>query len=109
MTGWSGVGRDEVFSTEGVGRRRGVYGGLFFDRTGGRPASFLAEGLAPDMRRVRKPPSRRLVLRAQAEDGEARKWVALLRAGSQVFVHGGRLVLEDDGLLCFQSEAPGGG
>ena len=64
----------------------------------------LGSGLAPDLRRLRHPPSLDKLRQAQASDQEAQGWISTLKAGEKVTFPGGELRLDAD-LLAFHPAA----
>jgi transposase InsO family protein len=103
---WPGVFQNEVFHSESfdcppIGSVRQHWAGVFYSSK----EVLLAEGLAPDMRTLRKPPSREALLVAQQADGECQTWSNELTTGPSTIVVGGCLVRAEDGLLIFRSDA----
>ena len=109
---WPGT-TTEIFASEPakasgevcLERSRTDYSGMFFSP--GRPCSreaFIAEGLAPDVRRIRGPPSRSKLLQAlqQDEDPTTKAWLQQAQAGD-VPTTGGVLQLTPEGLLQFRA------
>jgi len=107
---WPGVFQNEVFHTEALDDAsvRKDWAGMFYS-TNSRASSsnevLLAEGLAPDMRTLKRPPSREALLVAQEADLECQTWNAELTESPSTIVLGGCVVRGEDGLLVFRSDA----
>jgi hypothetical protein len=94
---WPGVFETAVYSVElfessgGVAEstKRVMYYGMFFSPHVQRTLEAyvgdgLAEGLAPDLRRLRKPPTRDKILHAQRMDPTSIAWITQLDQGEKV-------------------------
>ena len=109
-TGWKSLPPTEVFTSEQAPMGRSSYGRVFYSQT--LPEMYaLGEGFAPDMRRLRGPPSRKVLLEAQEKDKLAGEFFEVLdnstEAAPQVQVTGGQVVRAPDGLLVFKHEEAG--
>ena len=113
---WPGVGPTEVRHAEAVrnlGGGRLEYCGLFYHPEP-RGEVFIGEGLgaglAPDLRRLRGPPTRDKLLAAQQVDPTAKEWNTILdgleEETPEVVVANGFIRRAADGLLVFGTRAP---
>ena len=66
-------------------------------------AEGIEAGLAPDLRRLRKPPTRDKILHAQRTDPTSIAWNAQLDRGDSVVQLNGEIKKASDGILVFQS------
>jgi len=113
---WPGVFETAVYSVElfessgGVAEsiKRALCYGMFFSPYVQRTLEAyigdgLAEGLAPDLRRLRKPPTRDKILHAQRMDPTSIAWLTQLNQGEKVEHSNGEIKQAPDGVLVFQS------